>query len=129
MLFEGDPVGKPMHRVSANGGCAVVEAHPRWRRFRRAADSVEGGRDRVEELGARPSRCSSYQRAALRSSARASGCSSTRTPFVEFLQDLGSCCVPIGRLDASVRDRARPALQLDGPRGRDLIVRLFQARE
>lgn len=52
MLFEGDHVGKPMHRVSANGGCALVEARPRWRRFRRAADSFEGGRDRVEELGA-----------------------------------------------------------------------------
>jgi len=52
MLFEGDHVGKPMHRVSANGGCAVVEARPRWRRLRRAADSFEGGCDRVEELGA-----------------------------------------------------------------------------
>ena|SRR5205823_4919436 len=106
MLFEGDHVWKAMHRVSANSGCAIVEAvqggdDSGSRLIRSRADATA-----LRNSAPRPSRCSSYQSAALRSSVRASGGSSTRTPFVEFLQDLGSCCVPIGRLDASVGDVA-----------------------
>src|SRR4051812_46962534 len=58
---------------------------------------------------------SSYQSVALRSSVRASACSSTRTPLVEFLQNLGSRCVPIDRLNTPFGDIARTALQLAGP--------------
>jgi hypothetical protein len=77
-----------------------------------------------------PKRCSSYQIAAARSSARASGCSSTRTTLLKLVLELGSCAAPLDRLDLPLGDLARSAFQLGRPCPRDfLVVGFFQARE
>jgi hypothetical protein len=76
-----------------------------------------------------PFRCSSYHSAALRNSTRASGCSSTRTPLLEFLSDLCADGLPSHGLDATFGNIAGTALQLSGPRRRDFIVRLFETGE
>src|SRR5438876_2891718 len=74
----------------------------------------------------KPGRCSSYQIAAERNSARASGWSSTRTPLLEFLHDLRSRRLPVDRLDFALCELAGAAFQLDSPCDGDLLLRLFQ---
>src|SRR5258706_16281058 len=76
-----------------------------------------------------PERRSSYQSAALRTSARASGCSSRRTSLFEFLQDLGPRGVPTDRLNATLSDVSGTAFQLGCPCRGDLIVGLLQAEK
>src|SRR6478672_5396655 len=71
-------------------------------------------------------RRSSYQSAALRSSACASGCSSRCTSLFEFLQDLGARSVPAGRLNATFSDVSRTPFQFGRPCRGDFLVRLFQ---
>src|ERR1700679_3004744 len=60
-------------------------------------------------------RCSSYQMAAARSSARASGWSSTCTTRLELLQELHPRGAPFDRLDLAFCDLARSTVQLGGP--------------
>ena len=77
-----------------------------------------------------PGRRSSYHTAAARSSARASRCSSTRTTVLELLQDLHPRGAPVDRLNLTLRDLARSALQLGRPRCRNfLVVSFLQAGE
>src|SRR6266496_3786527 len=69
-----------------------------------------------------PDLCSSYQTAASRNSARASGWSSTRTPPLELLQDLRPRRLPGNRLDSGVRDLSRSVFQLASPCGGDVLL-------
>jgi len=89
------------------------------------------GSARVAETSAmnsspNPWRCSSYHSAALRSSARASGCSSRRTSLFEFLQDLGPRGLPADRLNVTFSDLSGTPFQLGRPCRGDFLVRLFQ---
>jgi hypothetical protein len=77
--------------------------------------------------GAQPSRC---QSAAARSSARASGCSSTRTTLPELPEELRPRDPPLDRLDPAFCYVARTTLQLRRPRGLKVpVVRVLQAGE
>lgn len=69
-----------------------------------------------------PRRRSSYQSAALRSSARTSGCSSTRTPLLELLQDLRPHGLPTNSLNATFGNFPGTPFQLGCPGGSDFIV-------
>ena len=77
----------------------------------------------------KPTRRWSYQSAALRSSARASGCSSTRTPLLEFLQDGSPDIFPSHSLDTTLCNFLRTPFQLRPPGSGDFIVRFFQAEK
>jgi hypothetical protein len=53
-----------------------------------------------------------------------------RTTCLELLEDLFARGTPVDRLDLTLRDLARPLLQLARPRRRDLLrVRFLQARQ
>src|SRR5215469_2152201 len=67
-------------------------------------------------------RRSSYHSTALRSSARASGCSSIRTPSLEFLHDLRSDALPTSGLDATFSDITCATLEFLSPGRCDLLV-------
>ena len=89
VLFERDYMGEPLDGRLADQRACCPCALPYRVGFRGVANSMEGRRNLGDELVANPGRRSSYQSAALRSSARASGCSSRRTSLFEFLQDVG----------------------------------------
>jgi hypothetical protein len=104
VLFERDHVGEPL-----DGGLADHRARgPRPRPLRigfwGVANSIEGRRNPEMNSSPNPGRRPSYQIAALRSSARASGCSSRRTSLFEFLQNLGPRGLPAGRLNVTFSD-------------------------
>ena len=50
-------------------------------------------------------------------------------PLLEFLQDLGSCSRPTGRLNAAFGDLPRASFQLSRPCSGNLIAWLLEAGE
>ena len=90
------------------------------------ANSIEHCCNFGDELVAQSRASLVDQSAALRTSARASGCSSRRTSLFEFLQDLGPRGLPAGGLNSTFSDLSRTPLQLGRPCRGDFIVRLLQ---
>ena len=107
--FERDHVRKPLDGRLADQRACCPRARPRRVGFWSVAV-----------------RRSSYQSAALRSSARASGCSSRRTALFEFLQDLGPRVFPADRLNVTFSDFSGTPLQRGRPCRGDFLVRLLQ---
>jgi hypothetical protein len=126
VLFERDHVGEALDGRLADQGACGPRARPCRIGFWAVANSTEGSRNLGDELVAQSWARSSYKRAALRSSARASGCSSRRTSLFEFLQDLGPRGVPADRLSVTFSDLSRTPFQLGRPCRGDFLVRLLQ---
>ena len=104
VLFERDHVWEPLDGGLADHRVCGPRARPLRIGFWGVANSIEGAETSEMNSSPNPGRRSSYQSAALRSSACASGCSSRRTSLFEFLQDLGPRGVPAGRLNATFSD-------------------------
>ena len=103
VLFERDDVREPLDgsflRISAPRAC--VPGHC-GQDAGALADSIEGNRNLGDELVAQSwGVARRYHSAALRSSSRASGCSSRRTSLFELLQDLGPRGLPADHLSVT----------------------------
>jgi hypothetical protein len=85
VLVERDHVGQPLDGRLADQRECCPSAQPCRVGFWSVANSIQGSRNLGDELLAQPWPSLVVPSAALRSSARASGCSSRRTPLFEFL--------------------------------------------
>jgi hypothetical protein len=104
VLFESDQVRKPLNRGLADQRTCCLPAGPCRIGFWESPIRPREAETSAMNSSPNPGRRSSYHSAALRSSARASGCSSKRTSLLEFLQDLGPRSIPAARLNATFSD-------------------------
>jgi hypothetical protein len=125
--LECDDVRKALENRSPDQWHCGSCARPFRKRIGSFAYSIEGSSYHGNELVAQTNAPLFMPSAALRSSALASGCSSTRTPLLEFLQDRGPDGPPGSRMNATLRNFLGAPFQLGGPRSSDFFVGLFQA--
>lgn len=128
--FERDDIWKTVDDCAADAQWRSGSPWPEGKRRGDFSDLIQHRRHLCDELIAQPGASLVIPDGRRANSARASGCSSTRTTVLELLQNLRPRGAPVDRLDLTLRDLARSALQLTRPRRRDLLnVGLLQAGE